>query len=325
MKKLVGLLLVVALSLAVTVTLAASADKAKTSAKKFMVAMVPPALVSPYFIEAADAAKKAAAKVGNLEFTVLAPSDETKVDEQVKILEDLIQKKVNLILVSSGNWEAVAPVLKKAIQGGIEVAIFNQLSDVPVLENIGLVSAVGVDEVEGGKVAGQWVAKVLNGKGKIAILEGVAGDYWTVREGKGIDSVLATNPNIKVVARQPANWERAKGMEVAENILQANKELDLICAMNDNMALGASQAVENGGRRKQIKIIGYNGNVEALKAIAAGKMDATVNKQPSNVGKTLIEGIAVKLMKGEKKEIKPITRITPVIITAENVNNFLKK
>ncbi len=324
MKRSVILLWVVVLSLAVMVTFAASADKAKPGAKKFTVAMVPPALVSPYFIEAADAAKKAAAKVGNLEFTVLAPSDETKVDEQVKILEDLIQKKVNLILISSGNWEAVAPVLKKAIQVGIEVAIFNQLSDVPTLENIGLVSAVGVDEVEGGKVAGQWVAKVLNGKGKIAILEGVAGDYWTVREGKGIDSVLASHPNIKVVARQPANWERAKGMEVAENILQANKELDLICAMNDNMALGSAQAVENAGRRNKIKIIGYNGNVEALKAIAAGKMDATVNKQPSNVGRTLIEGIAVKLMKGEKKEIKPITRITPVIITAENVKNFLK-
>jgi len=323
MKKSVVLLLVVVLSLAMA-TFAASADKPKATAKKYTIAMVPPALVSPYFIEAADAAKKAAGKYGNLEFSVLAPSDETKVDEQVKTIEDLIQKKVNLILISSGNWEAVAPVLKKAIQGGIDVAIFNQLSDVPTLENIGLVSAVGVDEVEGGKVAGQWVAKVLNGKGKVAILEGVAGDYWTVREGKGIDSVLAAHPNIKVVARQPANWERAKGMEVAENILQANKELDLICAMNDNMALGSAQAVENAGRRKQIKIIGYNGNVEALKAIAAGKMDATVNKQPSNVGKTLIEGIAVKLMKGEKKEIKPITRITPVIITGENVKSFLK-
>jgi ribose transport system substrate-binding protein len=319
MKKLVSLLLVVALSLAVTVSLAASAEK------KFVVAMVPPALVSPYFIEAADAAKKAAAKYGNLEFTVLAPSDETKVDEQIRILEDLIQKKVNLILISSGNWEAVAPVLKKAISGGIDVAIFNQLSDVPVLENIGLVSAVGVDEVAGGKVAGEWVAKVLNGKGNVAILEGVSGDYWTVREGKGIDSVLSKHNGIKVVARQPANWERAKGLEVTENILQANKQLDVICAMNDNMALGAAQGVENAGRKKQIKISGYNGNEEALKAIAAGKMDATVNKQPSNVGRTLIEAIAMKIMKGEKKDIKPVMRITPVIITAQNVNEFLKK
>jgi ribose transport system substrate-binding protein len=126
------------------------------------------------------------------------------------------------------------------------------------------------------------------------------------------------------VARQPANWERAKGMEVTENILQANKDLNLICAMNDNMALGAAQAVENTGRRSKIKISGYNGNVEALKAIVAGKMDATVNKQPSNVGKTLIEAIAVKLMKGEKKDIKPIMRITPVLISAENVKEFLK-
>lgn len=324
MKKLVYLLLVVVLSMAITVTIAASAEKAKAKGKKFTVAMVPPALVSPYFIECADAAKKTAAKHADIELTVLAPSDETKVDEQVKILEDLIQKKVNLILISSGNWEAVAPVLKKAIQGRIEVAIFNQLSDVPALENIGLVSAVGVDEVEGGKVAGNWVGKVLNGKGKIAILEGVAGDYWTVRTGKGIDSVLANYRDVKVVARQPANWERAKGMEVTENILQANKDLNLICAMNDNMALGAAQAVENTGRRSKIKISGYNGNVEALKAIVAGKMDATVNKQPSNVGKTLIEAIAVKLMKGEKKDIKPIMRITPVLISAENVKEFLK-
>jgi ribose transport system substrate-binding protein len=325
MKKLLALLFVVVLGLSVTITFAAAPEKPKDKGKKFSVAMVPPALVSPYFIEAADAAKKAAAKQPNMEFVVLAPSDETKVDEQIKILEDLIQKKVNLILVSSGNWEAVAPVLKKAITGGIDVAIFNQLSDVPVLEKIGLVSAVGVDEVEGGKVAGEWVAKVLNGKGNVAVLEGVSGDYWTVREGKGIDSALSKHKDIKIVARQPANWERAKGMEVTENILQANKQLDVICAMNDNMALGAAQAVENAGRKKQVKIIGYNGNEEALKAIVAGKIDATVNKQPSNVGRTLIEVIAVKVMKGERKDIKPIMRITPAIITSQNVNEFLKK
>jgi ribose transport system substrate-binding protein len=91
------------------------------------------------------------------------------------------------------------------------------------------------------------------------------------------------------------------------------------------MALGAAQAVENAGRKKQVKISGYNGNEEALKAIVAGKIDATVNKQPSNVGRTLIEVIAVKVMKGEKKDIKPIMRITPAIITSQNVNEFLKK
>ena len=113
-------------------------------------------------------------------------------------------------------------------------------------------------------------------------------------------------------------------MEVAENILQANKELDLICAMNDNMALGTAQAVENAGRRNEIKISGYNGNVEALEAIVAGKIDATVDKQPSNVGKTLIEVIAVKIMEGKKSEIEPIMRITPVLIDINSVNDFLK-
>ena len=153
---------------------ATTAEETKAEAEKFVIAMVPPALVSPYFIECADSATKAAANYENIEFSVLSPSDETKVDEQVKILEDLLQKQVDLILISSGNWDAVAPTLKKAIDSGIEVAIFNQLSDVPVLEDLGLVSAVGVDEVEGGTVAGKWVGEALNGKGKIAILEGVA-------------------------------------------------------------------------------------------------------------------------------------------------------
>jgi len=307
-----------------TVAETTSASETTENAKKYTVVMVPPALVSPYFIECADAAKEAAAKYENIEFSVIAPSDETKVDEQVKILEDLLQKKVDVILISSGNWEAVAPVLKKAIDNGTKVAIFNQLSDIPVLENIGLISAVGVDEVEDGEVAGKWVTEVLNGKGKIAILEGVSGDYWTVRVGKGIDNVLANYPDIKIVARQPGNWERAKGMEVTENILQANKELDLICAMNDNMALGAAQAVKNAGRKNEIKISGVNGNKEALEAIVAGDIDATVNKQPGNVGKALIDDVVVKLMQGKKEEIELITRITPVIITKENINDFLK-
>lgn len=320
MKKTIIWLVVIALA----VIMAFSVSGTTENAKKYTVVMVPPAMVSPYFIECADAAKEAAAKYENIEFSVISPSDETKVDEQVKILEDLVQKKVDVILICAGNWEAVAPVLKKAVDSGTQVAIFNLIGPVPELENIRIISAVGVDEVEGGGVAGKWVTEVLNGKGKIAILEGVAGDYWTRNTGKGIDNALVNYPDIKIVARQPGNWERAKGMEVAENILQANKELDLICAMNDNMALGAAQAVKNAGRKNEIKISGYNGNKEALEAIVAGVIDATVNKQPSNVGKVLIDDVVVKLMQGKKEEIEPIIRITPVIITKENVNDFLK-
>lgn len=326
MKKTLLWMLVLVMSISMILTFSISNCKAQVEeVKKFTVAMVPPALISSYFIECADAAKEAVEKYENMKLVILAPRDETKVEEQIKILEDLIEKRVDLILISSGNWKAVAPVLKKAREVGIEFAIFNQLADVPELEDIGLLSAVGVDEVEGGKEAGKWVADVLNGKGKIAILEGVAGDYWTVRTGKGIDTILADYPDIEVVARQPANWERAKGMEVTETILVAHKELDLICAMNDFMGLGAAKAVENVGRRNEIKISGYNGTVEALKAIVAGKIDMSVDKQPTNVGKTLIDMVAAKLMEGKKGEIEIEIRITPVAVTAENVEDFLKK
>ncbi len=311
-------------ALLASAVLTAGGASETSKAKVFSVAMVPPALVSPYFIECGNAAKEAAAKYPGMQFTLLAPPDETKVDKQINILEDLIQKKVDVILISSGNWEAVAPVLKKAIDAGIKVAIFNQLSDVPVLQNIGLVSAVGVNEVDGGKVAGKWIADVLKGKGKIALLEGVAGDYWTLRTGKGIDTVLADYPGIKIVARQPANWERAKGEAVAENILQANPDLELIAGFNDNMALGAAQAVANANKRAAIKICGYNGNKEALEAIKSGKIDATVDKQPAMVGKALIDGVAAKIMQGKAGEIPAIIAITPVIITSGNIGDYLK-
>ena len=196
---------------------------------------------------------------------------------------------------------------------------------IQVLEGVDAVSLIGIDEVLGGEVAGKWAIKVLNKKGKVAILEGVAGDYWTVREGKGFDNIANQYPDIKVVARQPANWERAKGMEVMENILQANRDLDLVFGMNDNMALGALQAIENAGLLGKIKVIGYNAQQDALEAIKEGRLDASIAKQPGNIGRMIIEDIVVKVMEGKKEEIKPVICVSPGLVTKENLGDYLKK
>jgi ribose transport system substrate-binding protein len=287
--------------------------------KNYTVAIVPPALVSPYFITLADAAKASAKNIKNLDLIVLAASAETAIEEQVRILEDLTQKKVNLIALSSANWEAVTPPLKKARETGIEIVCIDRV--IP-LKGVDTVSMLGVDEIKGGELVGEYVAKLLKGQGKIAILEGVTGDYWSERRTKGFHNIIDKYPGIKIVATQPAKWERAEGMSVMENILQAHKDLDLVWGLNDNMALGAAQAIINAGLQKKIMVIGYNADKEAIEAVKSGKFKATVAQQPAKIGQTIVEDIAVKLMEGKRKEIPPVIYIPVAMVTAENVKNY---
>jgi ribose transport system substrate-binding protein len=301
---------------------AATTEETKAEGKKFTIGLVPPALVSPYFITRVDAAKESAAKNKDIELLVLAPSAETAIEEQVKILEDLIQKKVDLIALSSANWDAVTPALKKAIENGIEVVFIDRV--IP-LEGVEAVSMLGVDEIKGGELVGDYVVKILNGKGKVAILEGVTGDYWSVRRTEGFHNIVDKSPDIEIVATQPANWERAAGMSTMENILQANKDLNLVWGLNDNMALGAAKAIENAGLQDKIIVVGYNADKEAVEAVKAGELKATVAQQPAKIAQTIVEDIAVKLMSGEKEKIEPVINIPVVLVTAENVEDFIKK
>lgn len=287
--------------------------------KNYTVAIVPPALVSPYFITLADAAKASAKKIKNLRLIVLAPSAETAIEEQVRILEDLTQKKVNLIALSSANWDAVTPSLKKARENGIEVVCIDRV--IP-LKGVDTVSMLGVDEIKGGELVGEYVVKILNGKGKVAILEGVTGDYWSERRTKGFHNIVDKYPGIVIEATQPAKWERAEGMSVMENILQAHKDLDLVWGLNDNMALGAAQAVINAGLQNKIKVVGYNADKEAIAAVKSGKFAATVAQQPAKIAQTIVEDIAVKLMEGKRSEIPPVIHIPVAMVTAENVKDF---
>ena len=289
--------------------------------EKFRIAVVPPALVSPYFITLADAAKESAAKNPNIELTVVAPSAETAIEEQVKIVEDLIQKKVNLIAISTANWDALTPVLKKAREAGIEVVGIDRI--IP-LEGVDMVTMLGVDEIKGGEIVGDFVTKYLNGKGNVAILEGVTGDYWSERRTKGFHNIADGSPDIKVLTTQPANWERAMGMTTMENILQANPDLNLVWGLNDNMALGALQAVENAGKTDQIKVVGYNADKEAKEAVKEGRLLATVAQQPAKIAQTIVEEIAPKLIEGKRGDIEPVIYIPVQLVSQENIDQFLK-
>jgi len=289
--------------------------------EKFSILIVPPALVSPYFITLADAAVEAAEKHPNMELSVIAPSAETAIDEQIKIIEDWIQRGVNLIAISTANWDALTPVLQEAREKGIEVVCIDR--SIP-LEGVDTVSMLGVDEIKGGETAGEYIAEVLNGEGRVAILEGVTGDYWSERRTTGFNNIIQNYPGIEVVTTQPANWERAMGMSTMENILQAYPDLDLVWGLNDNMALGALQAVENANLQSEILVVGYNADEEAKEAIKEGRLNASIAQQPAKIAQTIVNVIAVKLIKGERGEIEPVYIIPVVLVTKDNVEEFMK-
>lgn len=284
--------------------------------KNFTIGLIPKALISPFYITLVDAAKAKGAAEG-FDVIVSSPPNETAIAEQVNIIEDFIEKKVDLLALGVTDISAVVPVLKKAMEAGIPVVIVDTQTPLPGLE---VTSLIGSDNIEGGRIVGKYAMELLNGKGNVAIIEGVPGHSACIDRLQGFHEIVDKYPEIKVVASQPANWERALGMSVMENILQANPTLDLVFAACDEMALGALKAIEAAG--KKITVLSYDGNKEALLAVRDGILQSTIAQRPDMMGEMIITKVAMALIKGETIPLRLPAPITNV--TKENVADFLK-
>src|SRR6267378_570708 len=241
-------------------------------------------LNNPFFVTLRDGAKAAADKAG-LELLVLDAQD--KADKQVSDIEDLTQKKVKVILVNPTDAAAVVPAIKRANAAKIPVITVDRAA------SGGKVAYhIASDNVAGGRLAGEFVCKLLGGKGKVAELEGIPGSSAARDRGKGFNDYLKSKcTGAKVVARQTANFDRAQGLTVMENILQAQPALDAVFAHNDEMALGALQAVKAG--KRPIKVVGFDATDDAVKAAELAKG----GKEPE---KTEFIPVALKLVTNAK-------------------------
>lgn len=314
MKKIRRKLLV--LSLLIVIFTISICSIAIASSKNFTIGLVPKALISPFYITLVDSAKAKGAAEG-FNVIVSSPSIQTAFAEQVNIIEDFIEKKVDLLALGVTDINAVVPVLKKAMEAGIPVVIVDTLTPLPGLE---VTSLIGSDNIEGGRIVGKYAVELLKGKGNVAIIEGVPGDSACIDRLQGFHEIVDKYPEIKVVASQPANWERALGMSVMENILQANPTLNLVFAACDEMALGALKAIEAAG--KKIPVLSYDGNKEGLLAVRDGTLQSTIAQRPDMMGEMIITKVAMALINGETIPSRLPAPITNV--TKENVAEFLK-
>jgi ribose transport system substrate-binding protein len=233
---------------------------------------------NPFFVELKDGAQKAADSAGVQLVVVDAQDDPAR---QISSVEDLIQKRVSVILLNPTDSSALAGAVQSAQRANIPVITLDRGVD-----GAEVASHIASDNIAGGKMAADFLAKQLGGKGNIIELQGVAGTSAARERGKGFDDELATT-GMKVVAQQPANFDRAQGLSVTENLLQGNSDVQAIFAQNDEMALGAVQAL--AGKNKKVLVVGFDGTPDGKKAVQDGQMAATVAQQPEEIGRLGVE------------------------------------
>jgi len=316
--------LVAAATAAVLVAMALgvrSTTRAPARGRVLTIAFVPKALNSPFWAEMQQAAEREAAAL-SVRLVALAADRETDVERQYQIIENLIQQKVDAILLSPAGSRELVPAIRKANDSGIPVLILDTRIDAAAAASMGakVVTFIGSDNFEGGAVAGRYLARALAGSGSVAIIEGIAGHETADRRRQGFLKGVEPHRGIRVVASQTADWERARAYTVAENLLQAHPDLDAIFAANDEMALGALEAVDAAGRMAHVRVVGFDAIPDALANIAKGRLLGSVAQFPGEMGRLGVRHAVALLRDGTVPPAEILTRVE--LIDRSNVGAF---
>jgi ribose transport system substrate-binding protein len=246
-------------------------------------------LNNPFFVSLRKGAEDEAKKEGVTLITVDAQNDPAK---QQASVEDLIQKRVSVILINPTDSSAVANVVKEATGKGIKVISLDRS-----VNGAEVSSHIASDNKAGGKMAADFLVDKLGGKGNVVELQGIPGSSAANERGAGFDTEVEAKGGVKIVTKQPADFDRAKGLSVMENIIQSNKDIQGVFAQNDEMALGAVKALQAAGL-KNVAVVGFDATDDAIAAVKAGSMAATVQQQPELIGQYGVE-TAKKLVDGQ--------------------------
>lgn len=260
--------------------------------KKTRIAFVVPVLDNPFFVDMTSAATAKAKQMQNVEVIVKAATSVQDAIGQNQIVDDLITQKVDAICLVPTSSESIIPAIQKANSANIPIINIDNKIDAQKAAAVGAVVStyIGSDNFEGGKLAGQYMVEKLSGKGKVAILEGVSGNDAAIKRKAGFLEALKGSPGIEVVASQVANWNREQAFNIFQNILKANPDLNGVFACNDEMVLGASSALEQSKIPKsKIVVVGFDAIKEAVDAVNAGRIDATIAQQPTLMGEKGLE------------------------------------
>lgn len=274
------------------------------------VALLVSTLNNPFFVDLRDGAQEAAKKLGVDLQVSDAQNDSAKQQDQAQNAQSQGAKAVIINPVDS---DAAAPSVAPLLNAKLPVISVDR-----AVTGQTLTSHIASDNVAGGAQAADALAESLGAKGEVLILQGIPGAASTRDRGKGFKDRIKKYADIKVVAEQTANFDRAEALNVVTNLLQSHPNATGIYAENDEMALGAIQALGDKAGSK-VKIVGFDGTADGIKAIKNNKMVATIAQQPKELGRKAVEA-AVKAIKGQSvPKTEPIAVKT---VTTKNAADF---
>ncbi|CDP53737.1 Ribose ABC transport system, periplasmic ribose-b inding protein RbsB [Devosia sp. DBB001] len=281
------------------------------AADTYVVGMKGPGAGNPFWAAVEKGAKDKGAELG-VDVVVVAPPAESDVQAQITQIEDLIAQKVSGIALAPTDPNALAPVVDAAKAAGIPV-VFVDTKGV----NEG-VTFIGTDNAVGAALAADFMCKNLPQGSEVAILQGLISQSTGQARAEGSKKGLEAC-GLKVVAEQTAEWDRAKGQSVMENILTGNPNIKGVFASNDNMALGAVEALKAAAKLKDVMVVGFDANPDAAASILAGEMTASIAQAPGNIGGFGVQAL-VDLKAG--KTIEPVIDTGTVLVTKDNADKY---
>ncbi len=267
-------------------------------------------LNNPFFVTLRDGAQSAADETG-AELIVSDAQNDTA--QQQDDIQNFVTQQVNVILVNPVDSDAVVPAIEAANQANIPVIALDRGAS-----GGEIATTIASDNILGGSLAAEELIQ-LAGSGSVAQLEGIPGAEPARDRGRGFQDAIDAQSALELVASQTANFDRAEGLNVTENILQANPDIAGIFAQNDEMALGAVQALGSDAG-SEVKIVGFDAIEDALSAIEEGTMNATIAQRPEEIGSLGVEN-AIRVIEGESVEENIPVEVE--LVTQENVSEFL--
>ncbi len=280
------------------------------------IALVMKTLTNPFFVEMERGARKAEKELG-VELQVKTGSQETAIEQQIQIVEDLIRQKVDGIVIAPGDSMRMVPVLKAAQEAGIKIINIDNRLDQEAMKKQGLsgVPFISVDNEKAAYESARYIAQQVKKPAQAAIIEGIRSADNARQRRAGAERAFQENPLIKVVARETANWKIDEAHEVARKIFKSHPEVELLFCANDMMALGALKFIQESGRTG-VKVAAYDALEEAREAVKAGRLAVTVDQQAAEQG---YQGVvlAIRAIRGDA--VPEVTLIDTRLVTAEGL------
>ena len=284
--------------------------------KKLRIGMVMKTLTNPFFVDMEKGARRAEGELG-VELLVKTGAEETSIEQQIQIIDDLVAARTDAIVIAPGDSRRVLPVLKKAAESGIVLVNIDNRLDADAVRQAGLapVPLVSVDNEQGAYAAAQHIAADAPPGTQAAIIEGIRSADNAQARKRGAQRAFAEHSAIEVIASESADWKIDEGYRTAKRIFARHPRVSLVFAANDMMALGTLKYLQESGRH-DVRVAAYDALAEAVKEVRAGRLAATVDQQAAEQG---YQGVmlAWRLLKGEA--VPPVTLVDTRLVTIDSV------